>query len=153
MHTHMHTGANTHAWTLTHTYTHACAHRYTHAPMYTCICTSVHLHTHTHPHTHAHMHKSTHIHSHACPKLFWHIHRMHRVRRNFTTKVKPRQYMDIFGHLQEQMDLGNLHFDTWRSSGLYYSREGRRALWLSIDFGVWWLEFKSWLCHVLSSEF
>ena len=83
---------------------------YTHA--YMCICTDIHLCAYAYIYIYAFT--KTHVCTQACPKLVLQIQRKHRVRTNITRTKN----MNIFGSLQKQVNLENLHFGSRRFNGL-----------------------------------
>lgn len=99
----------------------------TNTPMYTCIlshrappshtCIRVHLHRYTPVCIciYTCIHKNTCMYTQACPKLVLHIQRKHRVRNKHHQNKK---HMNIFGSLQKQVNLENLHFGSRRFNGL-----------------------------------
>ena len=95
----MYTCIHSHIHALTNTHTYMCIHTDIHLYAYACIYTFT----------------KTHVHTHACPKLVLPIQRKHRVRTNIT---RTKKYRNIFGSLQKQVNLENLHFGSRRFNGL-----------------------------------
>lgn len=106
--THIHIHMYKHPHVHMRTFTHSCTH--THA--YMCICTDIHLCAYAYIYIYAFT--KTHVCTQACPKLVLQIQRKHRVRTNITRTKN----MNIFGSLQKQVNLENLHFGSRRFNGL-----------------------------------
>lgn len=108
------------------------------------ILANTHARMHMHRYIHAHAHICTHAQKHIYiyTNMFLHSHRKHRVRTHKQVKpvrkqVKPRQYMDILGCLQKQVDLGNLHFGRGRLSGPNTGKGWQEGTVFKHNFGIW----------------